>query len=333
MENRDLISIIVPVYNAENYIKKCVESLLRQDYQDIEIILVNDGSKDGSGFLCNELSKFDNRIKVIHQKNSGVSAARNNGLKNANGSYVGFVDSDDYIDQNMYSKLFEKMRKNDCDVVYCDSINVDKAGCFYNVDTIYSIESEKKIKVSDLSANQLIEVAGSVWRGLYRREIINYNNIEFPLNLKFSEDRIFNLLYLSKIKNVYYYKEHLYYRLVDENTTVQRYHENHFEAVKQAYILTDRIRGEFWPAEIFKKSFDRQFINNVYGSLNNYYSKSSTMTIVAKYKKVKSICNDELVENAINSLDNSNVRDKYLRNKNYILLSLLTLLGNKKNKK
>ena len=106
MEKEKLISVIVPVYNAERFLKKCVESLLNQTYRNIEIILVNDGSTDSSGLICDELCKRDCRINVIHQKNLGVSATRNNGIRCAKGTYIGFVDSDDYIENMLCVNIF-----------------------------------------------------------------------------------------------------------------------------------------------------------------------------------------------------------------------------------
>lgn len=333
MENKELLSIIVPIYNAEAYLEKCVMSLLQQTYGNIEIILVNDGSKDRSGALCDQLSNLDNRVKVIHQNNEGVSVARNKGLKYANGSFVGFVDADDYIDFLMYQKMIECIKRSNADVVYCDLKNVDNNDFEKEVDTIYSITASSLLSVDTIKAKQLIEIAGSVCRGLFRKNIVENYNIRFSKELKFSEDRLFNLLYLSNIKKIYYLKEALYYRLVDNATTVQRYHENHFEAVKKAYESVLQLRQYSWTDNEFKNAFDRQFINNVYGSLNNYFYKTSTLSFFEKYKKVKSICNDETVVAAIKNIENENIRDNYLRSKSYFLLSIITKLGNLKNRK
>ena len=114
------ISIIVPVYNVEKYLKKCIDSIVNQTYKNLEIILVDDGATDRSGEICDELAKLDNRIKVYHKKNGGLSDARNYGVERATGSYVGFVDSDDYIDAEMYEKLYEAITKEAADVAECN---------------------------------------------------------------------------------------------------------------------------------------------------------------------------------------------------------------------
>ena len=120
MEN--LISIIVPVYNVENYLRKCVDSIINQSYKNLEIILVDDGSTDSSGKICDEYSLKDSRIKVIHKKNGGLSDARNAGMEIASGDFWGFVDSDDYIDSDMYSVLLENLLGAEADLSACGRI-------------------------------------------------------------------------------------------------------------------------------------------------------------------------------------------------------------------
>ena len=123
------ISIIVPVYNVEQYINRCIDSLLGQTLKDIEIILVDDGSPDQCPQICDEYARKDSRIKVIHKKNNGLGYARNSGLELATGEYIAFVDSDDYVNINMYEKLYNETINNNFDIVYCGFIveNKDKS--------------------------------------------------------------------------------------------------------------------------------------------------------------------------------------------------------------
>ena len=109
--HKELISIIVPVYNVEKYVEKCINSIINQTYKNLQIILVDDGSKDNSGKICDEFKLKDNRIEVIHKNNGGLSDARNAGLKLAKGDYIGFVDSDDYIEADMYETLYNLIKK------------------------------------------------------------------------------------------------------------------------------------------------------------------------------------------------------------------------------
>ncbi|MBR4316077.1 MAG: glycosyltransferase, partial [Alphaproteobacteria bacterium] len=123
MKNKK-ISIIVPVYNVQKYLDKCLKSIISQTLTDIEIILVDDGSTDSSGLICDKYAKKDKRIKVVHQKNARQGAARNAGIKLATGDYIGFVDSDDYITSDMFEKLYKKAYIYDADIVMCDYANV-----------------------------------------------------------------------------------------------------------------------------------------------------------------------------------------------------------------
>jgi glycosyltransferase involved in cell wall biosynthesis len=117
-----LISVIVPIFNVEPWLKRCVESIRSQTYSNLEIILVDDGSLDKCGVICDDYVKLDNRIKVIHRKNGGLSAARNSGLENCNGEYIGFVDSDDFIHREMYSKLYSDIRKHGTHLAFCQTL-------------------------------------------------------------------------------------------------------------------------------------------------------------------------------------------------------------------
>ena len=121
MSREPFISIIVPIYKIpEDYLKRCIDSILKQDFTDIELILVDDESPDNSGIICDEYSKKDARIKVIHQKNSGVSVARNSGIDIANGVWISFVDADDWLEKNYVSKFNEIDLNNDSDIIMCD---------------------------------------------------------------------------------------------------------------------------------------------------------------------------------------------------------------------
>ena len=186
-----MISVIVPVYNVEKYIRQCLDSIVGQTYQDLEIILVDDGSPDSSGAICDEYAEKDSRIKVIHKQNEGQSIARNVGMQTATGDFIGFVDSDDSIDLEMFEKLFSAID------------GVDIAICGHNVVYDAKIETNSKGKEKTLNESELWqEVFGNlnnaVWNKLFRRELLT--NIQFDSNFAHGEDLIFNILYLQKVK-------------------------------------------------------------------------------------------------------------------------------------
>lgn len=182
MQN-SLISIIVPVYKVEKYLKKCLDSIINQTYKNLEIIIVDDGSPDGCPNICDEYSKKDDRIKVIHQKNMGLSIARNNGIKLATGEYIGFVDSDDFIEPTMYEDLYNAIIKN----------NAQMSICNFNV-----ITNKDKYKRNDYPENKTYDkmeilkeilldknIQSYAWNKLYKKEL--FDAIQYPAGKKYED--------------------------------------------------------------------------------------------------------------------------------------------------
>lgn len=169
--NSPLISVIVPVYKVEKFLDKCISSLISQSYKNLEIILVDDGSPDKSGKICDAWSNKDDRILVIHQRNSGAGAARNTALKKARGDYITFVDSDDYIAPQMYEYMLS-LFENDIDIVECDYVNVwDDYMNFDNNESVdqaklYTCVEALKENIQDHYFRQLI------WNKLYRKNVV-----------------------------------------------------------------------------------------------------------------------------------------------------------------
>lgn len=167
--NQELISVIVPVYNVEQYLEKCVHSILNQTYKKLEIILVNDGATDESGKLCDALAELDERIVVYHKQNGGLSDARNYGVERATGAYIGFVDSDDYIDSEMYEELYAAIKKENADVAECNlkiiyPHNVE----YYTQSKYYEVCTKEEYLEEYLKLEKLF---GSVWTKLIKAEV------------------------------------------------------------------------------------------------------------------------------------------------------------------
>lgn len=187
------VSVIVPVYNVENYIEKCLDSLVNQTLQDIEIIVVNDGSTDGSKDKIQKyLQKYDN-IKYLEKENGGLSDARNFGMPHATGEYIAFLDSDDYVELDIYEKMYEIAQKENSDMVECDFIWEYPDKVRLDTGKIYSNKKE------------MIEFARVVaWNKLIRKEILEYTKIEFPFGLRYEDVEFFYKLvpYLNKVSFV-----------------------------------------------------------------------------------------------------------------------------------
>lgn len=213
-----IISVIVPVYNVEKYLEKCICNILCQTYSEIEVILVNDGSSDKSEGICTHFSKIDNRIRVIHIPNSGVSNARNIGIEHARGKYIHFIDSDDFINETLIEDLYSALQTNNSDFVMCG---------YYKIrDNNEGREIKTAFKCAPYSGviNGFLEniisyfyppiLQGPCWK-LFKRDIILKNKIEFNKNMNFGEDTDFVLRYLRNCETVtcvdispYYYRVH-----------------------------------------------------------------------------------------------------------------------------
>ncbi|WP_430840289.1 glycosyltransferase family 2 protein [Clostridium nigeriense] len=175
------VSIIVPVYNVEKYIRKCLESLVNQTLEDIEIIVVNDGSTDNSQNIIDEYaSKFPHLLKSFIKKNGGLSDARNYGLSYCNGEYIGFVDSDDYIDIKMYEKMYSKAKDENSDIVVCD----------YNKVYNRKMKLVRAKKYVD-KKNMFIDTLAAAWNKIYRREMIMKSGVIFPKGLIYEDTEFF----------------------------------------------------------------------------------------------------------------------------------------------
>ena len=202
------VSVIVPVYNAERYFERCVDSIFAQTFTDYELILVDDGSTDDSGKMCDDYAKSNPQVCVIHQTNQGVSAARQKGLDAASGQYVIFADPDDWVEPTMLEELFEVAINNDADVVLCDFWinNSEVTG-----DRKYQ---NPRALSSDSVLRQLIlgELHGFTWNKLYRSSCLNKHNVAFPQGINYSEDLWFNCkLFLNHDVKVAYLQKPFYH--------------------------------------------------------------------------------------------------------------------------
>lgn len=185
----DLISVIVPAYNIENYIARCLDSIIAQTYKDLQIIVVDDGSTDGTPAICDEYVIKDSRIKVIHQKNSGLSGARNTGLKEATGKYIGYVDGDDYIEPDMYECMHEAMVKNDVNLVICGYSQIGSGAEDYNFSGQNIRLSKEEALDVFICDNRDFHIFNSVWSKLFLAELVQ--GIEFPVGHN-SEDILYS---------------------------------------------------------------------------------------------------------------------------------------------
>lgn len=241
MENQALISVIIPVYNVEAYLHECIDSVINQTYKNFEIILVDDGSTDSSGKICDEYVEKDDRITVIHQKNSGPSKTRNTGLENANGKYIYFLDSDDFIENNALELLINTAESNDADLVFFDARSFSDDGAEikqgYVVKGTYEPKSGYEI-LTRLHDNKDYHCA--IYLLFIKHQLLIDNKISFLESAYCSEDMLFTYqIYCSaqkavQCKNTLYHRRYRANSIVTSNKT-----QRHFRSCRDVY---DEIR-------------------------------------------------------------------------------------------
>lgn len=201
------VSVIVPVYNVEKYVEKCLKSLVNQTMQEIEIIVVDDGSKDGSkSIVDNYIKKYPDKIKYLYKENGGLSSARNFGIPYANGEYIAFLDSDDYVEPTMYEEMYNLAKKEDADMVECDFIWEYPNKQKYDYGVVYNGKKEA------------IEKARVVaWNKLIKREIIESEKIEFPFGLRYEDVEFFYKL-VPSLNKISFMKKYFIHYVQRENS-------------------------------------------------------------------------------------------------------------------
>lgn len=230
------VTIIVPVYNVEKYLKEAVDSAIKQTYKNIEIILIDDGSTDSSGKMCDDLAKEDERIKVIHQKNRGLSGARNTGLENATGKYIMFLDSDDTFDKNACKNLLDYIEETNADYIIGNYINMDENGTLWDNPVFDKKYRKFKLSINDYNKSFYIMNSG-VWNKIFRKSFLDKINIRFEEGLP-AEDAIFTTSCFIQSKNVYYLPKIVYnYRLRQSDSISSNCTKDYFLGINTAYRI------------------------------------------------------------------------------------------------
>lgn len=213
-QQNPLISVIVPVYNVEQYLVQCVDSILNQEYENFELLLVDDGSTDKSGDICDVYGKRDKRVRVFHKKNGGVSSARNVGLDNTKGEWIAFVDSDDIVTPNYLSGLYSDVRSDVDWVIQGFYTFKDGKECKLLQNVILETKRYEKSDIRHLILDTCLNTNGYIFSKLYRTRLISIRNIRFPEYFSFCEDYYFVFNYLDAIENhvVYSLKRNYCYR-------------------------------------------------------------------------------------------------------------------------
>lgn len=278
------VSVIIPVYNVENYVKKCIDSVINQTYTNIEIILVDDGSTDSCGSICKEYSLRDNRILVIHKKNGGLSEARNVGLSYAKGNYILFVDGDDYIEKNMIEKLYNTILSNDSDMALCNFFYVDENEEVCGVSPEINTENLDKYSAQKMLFEEDKEVPYIVmWNKLFKKEILD--DIRFPIGKIHEDEFVIHHIY-DRCQSISVITDRLYYyvqrkgSIINQPISVKKldYYEAFYDRFlfyeKKGYkdllfIYKNYLNNRSWKRDLVKASnkLERKRVKDIDGMI------------------------------------------------------------------
>ncbi len=291
---KPLISVIVPIYNNEKFLKQCLDSIVNQTYQNIEIILVDDGSHDKSLEICHLYSKIDPRILVLSQENKGVSCARNYGLENVTGEYIGFIDSDDYISLDMYERLIDKAINEKADIVECGYFEVNDKR-----ETLKEVKFDENVIIGnyDCCKNYLkyINTTNFNVNKIYHNSL--FRGLKYP-NLKYSEDYYMNnQLFLRCEKKAtisdscYYYVQH------SDSATKKDFNKNKMDIIKSGNDVLKMYENKYPDLLIYVHIYILNKIRKLYNQVlisNSKEKKNYKNILINEYKKHYSACKKEL---------------------------------------
>jgi len=303
----DLITIIVPVYNVEKYLEECIKSLMNQTYSNIQIILVNDGSTDCSGEICDKFKQIDERIEVIHKKNEGLGFARNTGLEYVRGKYVTFIDSDDYADRDLIERLYISIKENNADTCIGGFKRVNDNGKIMYKERYKRVIYQNKEIIDELlprmlgsSPEKSDAVRMSVWNVLYSTEIIRNNSLKFPSEREYiSEDIIFDIEYYSKSQKCCLIDSCAYNYRINNTSLTQSYKKDRFEKSKFLYNQLINKIEEYRLGDKAIIRLQRQYFVNIRCCIKQECMKISKLKINDSFNNIREICNDTQLKNII----------------------------------
>lgn len=328
----ELISVIVPVYNGELSIKRCLESIIKQTYKNLEIIVIDDGSTDATNNICKEMQAKDSRIKVITQKNQGVSVARNTGLGIVTGKYIMFADSDDYLDEHICEKLINEIKENNAEISICNKLffinGKEVSNVLYKKERFVRTGEEKELFLLDLFTNCYDELMNNVkflscgvTAKLFSASLILSNDIQFLKNCHFGEDVLFNLNTFEKAEKIAYIDYDGYNFVVNENSSTHKYKDYWEESYKK---FVDEIEAFIYrneKDERFFEALNMMRVTRISGLMTSYYfHKDNHKDFKTRYKEFKNLINNEKYKQSIKK-----VKFKLLTKRQKIVAILLKL--------
>lgn len=311
-KNMIKFSIIIPVYNCEKYLDRCIDSIINQEYKNLEIIFVNDGSTDNSLKILKEFAKKDKRIIIINQKNQGALIARNKGIDIATGDYISFVDSDDWISKNMYEKLyFYIVKYNSPDIIrfdyFTNSLNNKSEKLFLDREYPVLFDSKNRIEIYDMLVSSYN--LNRLWQGIYKRELF-INNLVYE-KVTAGNDYYQMLLLIDKTNNILFTNEYLYYYCINHNSITKTHNVNRIgDNIKSVFYVNNNVLEFLKKWNVYSKKY---VINIAVSSITYFMHNLSKIKDKEDFNNLCNICyNDNNFNNLMSCIDKSDIVEKNL---------------------
>ena len=305
------VSVVIPVYNMEKYLKRCLDTIVNQTLKDIEIILVNDGSKDMSGKICDEYKALDSRIKVIHKENAGLGFARNSGMEIATGEYISFVDSDDYVKTDMYEKLYNHIKRENADtcifgyhrmigskVQFTHTMSLKGT---YSDQEVFNVIFLNVLGSEPSCRDDFLILWQSSWLSLYSLDLIHSHKLSFPSEREYiSEDVLFNTDYYIRSKRVTILNEAFYHYCLNETSLTKVFREDRY--AKNVVLYHEHLRRlkNYLPDE---KAFNmaKERVQRILLASARYciMQISAFFSYKDARQHIKNICNDSALQEVL----------------------------------
>lgn len=313
------VSIVVPIYNMEGYLTRCLDSLITQSFVDIEIIAVNDGSTDSSLSILHEYAKADCRVVVINKNNGGVSSARNEGIQAARGAYIGFVDPDDWVDEDMYGAMYKAATDDHADIIMCTYVREfgshSKEKKFdlptkvmYGRDEVQSKIMRRLVGPlkEELASPEYLDAWGTVWSKLYRSELIKNNDVQFvDLSIVGSnEDSLFNIhAFYNAHSFVFLNQAYYHYWRANSESVTSGYNPSLIQNFSQLYQLIDDFLIKNSLHEDYHSALNNRICFNTLGLGLNTISKYNNSSMLMKMKTLNKLLNDGRMKRCLQQLE------------------------------
>ena len=315
------ISVIVPVYNGEDSIRKCIASITGQTYKDLEIIIIDDGSKDNTQSICQEIAEKDNRLKVFYQENHGVSAARNNGLNHISGEYVMFVDADDFLDTDACQKCIDTINLDNSDIVVANKIfhignRVQKNVLYSN--RHFSREGEdKELFILDLmtpyfdkTMNKVAYLSCGVTAKLFKTDLILSNGIKFREDCRFGEDVLFNMECFQQAKSITYIDYDVYHFCVNSGSSTHKFRNDWNKSHEVFMDGIDLFNAKYKKDNRFLQAAEMMKVSRISSlAVSYYFHKDNPNSFLRSYAEFQEFMKSPKYARAIQNVNNQILTD------------------------